>query len=196
MTIAVIGGVGAGKSTVLEVLEQDYGFRIYRTDDLAKTMYHKGSPVFAALAELLGPEVLTEDGEGFQLPRFAEKLYADAALRKKVDGIVHPAVWREAGRLARRCEKEGGRAVVETALPNADFLRTCDEVWFVYTEAEERIRRLQESRGYSREKAESILRAQPADEEYAALSDFMINNSYTKEETLHEIYQHCKRFER
>ncbi len=196
MVIGVIGGVGAGKSTVLERLRAQYGFQIYRTDDMAKSLYHKGSPVFAALTELLGEDILTEDGDGFQLAAFAERLYSEPRLRKKVDGIVHPAVWHAVHQLVRKGKKEGARLVVETALPNAAFLADCDEVWFVYTERETRIRRLMENRGYSREKAEAILAAQPEDDEYAALSDFVIDNSYTEEETGNEIYEHCKRLQR
>ncbi len=196
MVIGVIGGVGAGKSTVLETLREQYGFQIYRTDDMAKSMYHKGSPVFTALTGLLGEEIRTPDGEGFQLEVFAQRLYKEPGLRKKVEQIVHPAVWQEVHRLARKGRKEGARLVVETALPNQTFLADCDEVWFVYTEQEVRIQRLMQSRGYSREKAEAIITAQPGDDEYAALSDFVINNSLTEEETGNEIYEHCKRLQR
>ena len=37
MIIGVIGGVGAGKSSVLDVLTQEYQFTAYRTDDIAKS---------------------------------------------------------------------------------------------------------------------------------------------------------------
>ncbi len=195
MVIGVIGGVGAGKSTVLETLRQNYEFQIYRTDDMAKQLYHKGSPVFAPLTELLGEEILTPDGEGFQLTALAARLYSAPDLRKKLEEIVHPAVWREVHQLAWKAKKEGSRIVVETALPNQAFLADCDEVWFVYTERETRIQRLMQSRGYSRERAESIIAAQLEDDDYAALSNFVINNSFTEEETGNEIYEHCKRLQ-
>lgn len=181
---------------MLETLREQYGFQIYRTDDMAKDLYHKGSPVFAALTELLGEEILTPDGEGFRTEAFAKRLYGEPKLRKKVEQIVHPAVWQEVHRLVQKGKKEGDRLVVETALPNRSFLADCDEVWFVYTEQEVRIQRLMQSRGYSREKAEAIIAAQPGDDEYATLSDFVINNSLTEEETGNEIYEHCKRLQR
>lgn len=196
MVIGVIGGVGAGKSTVLETLRQNYDFQVYRTDDMAKQLYHKGSPVFAPLTELLGEEILTPDGEGLQLAALATRLYNEPTLRKKLENIVHPTVWQDVHHLARKAKKEGSRIVVETALPNQVFLADCDEVWFVYTERETRIQRLMESRGYSRERAESIIAAQLEDDEYAALSDFVINNSFTEEETRNEIYEHCKWLQR
>ncbi len=196
MVIGVIGGVGAGKSTVLETLRQNYDFQVYRTDDMAKQLYRKGSPIFAALTELLGEEILTSDGEGLQLAALATRLYNEPTLRKKLENIVHPAVWQDVHHLARKAKKEEIRIVVETALPNQAFLADCDEVWFVYTERETRIQRLMESRGYSRERAESIIAAQPEDDDYAALSDFVINNSFTEEETRNEIYEHCKWLQR
>ena len=62
MIIGVIGGVGAGKSSVLDVLTQEYQFTAYRTDDIAKSFYVHGHPVFEALKALLGADIERADG--------------------------------------------------------------------------------------------------------------------------------------
>ena len=36
MVLGITGGVGAGKSTVLDILSSKYGYEIIRTDDVAK----------------------------------------------------------------------------------------------------------------------------------------------------------------
>lgn len=191
MIIGVIGGVGAGKSSVLDVLTQKYQFTAYRTDDIAKSFYVHGHPVFEVLKALLGADIEKADG-GVDLPVFASKIYGagKTKLRARVDHIVHPAVWKYVDEEVRTARKRGADIVVETALPTAHFVEICNEVWFVYTEEAVRIARLMETRGYSEEKARAMIHAQIADDDYAAMSDFVIDNSGSREETEEYIRTH------
>lgn len=184
MVIGVIGGVGAGKSSVLDVLTQEYQFATYRTDDIAKSFYVHGHPVFEALKELLGADIERADGS-VDLPAFAAKIYGtgNAKTRAAVDHIVHPAVWKYVDAQVRAARKSGADIVVETALPTAHFVELCDEVWFVYTEEAVRIARLMETRGYSKEKARAMIHAQIPDDDYASMADVVIDNSGSREET-------------
>ena len=195
MLIAVIGGVGSGKSKVLTILERDFSICGLRTDEVAGDLYRRGNPVFHALLRLL-PDIGTASGEGIDKRKLAERIYGDAALRKEVEGIVHPAVWQEVERRMLLSRERGESLAVETALPEEHFLRACTEVWFVYAEREVRISRLRKGRGYSRAYAERIIDSQRSDEEYRSLSDWTLDNSGSEEETRDEIYEHCKRLER
>ena len=169
---------------MLDVLTQEYQFTAYRTDDIAKSFYVHGHPVFEALKELLGADIERADGS-VDLPAFAAKIYGagNAKTRAAVDHIVHPAVWKYVDEQVRAARKSGADIVVETALPTAHFVELCDEVWFVYTEEAVRIARLMETRGYSEEKARAMIHAQIPDDEYAAMADFVIDNSGSREET-------------
>ena len=191
MIIGVIGGVGAGKSSVLDVLTQEYNFTAYRTDDIAKSFYVHGHPVFEALKALLGADIEKPD-RSVDLPVFASKIYGAGKqkLRAQVDSIVHPAVWRYVDERVREARKSGADIVVETALPTAHFAELCDEVWFVYTEEAVRIARLMETRGYSEEKARAMIHAQIEDDEYASMADFVLDNSGSREETEAAIRGH------
>lgn len=193
--IGVIGGVGAGKSTVLAVLEAQFFCRIVRTDDIAKTFYTKGHPVYERLKEMFGEDILS--GDHIDLAAFGKILYraGNENLREQVDQIVHPAVWDFVDAWIREARETGTRIVVETALPNADFIQKCDEVWFVHCDPEVRISRIMKTRGYSREKAVGIIHSQPHDADYAGMADWVIENTGTEEETRNEIYEHCKRLE-
>ena len=188
MIIGVIGGVGAGKSTVLTLLTEEYHFTAYRTDDIAKSFYVHGHPVFEKLKTLLGEEIEKADGSA-DLPVFAAKIYGDGKqkLRAEVDGIVHPAVWTYVDARVREARKQNIKLVLETALPTPHFVSECDEVWFVYTEEGVRIARLMETRGYSEEKARAMIHAQIDDAEYASMADLVLDNSGTREETEAQI---------
>ena len=77
-------------------------------------------------------------------------------------------------------------AVFETA-PEGLF----DEIWYIYASRENRILRLMENRGYSREKCEAIIAGQASEEQYRQLADRIIDNNKGREEIkkqLEEIF--------
>ena len=47
MVIGLMGGVGSGKSTVLDYLEENYGAYIIQSDHVAKEIMTPGYKVFA-----------------------------------------------------------------------------------------------------------------------------------------------------
>ena len=52
----------------------------------------------------------------------------------------------------------------------------CDEVWYVYAPVETRVKRLTDSRGYSREKIDSVLSGQMDEQEFLKKCDKVIKN--------------------
>ena len=70
------------------------------------------------------------------------------------------------------------------------FGRIVDEMWYIYCPEAIRRQRLKESRGYSDEKIDSIMRAQLSEEEFRKGSDFVIDNGGTPEETKKQIREH------
>ncbi len=196
MIVAVIGGIGAGKSTVLEILEKDFSMRILRADEIAKSFYHLGTPVFQKLLDLFGEDILNQSKDGFDSKVFASHMFGNPDIISKVNEIVHPAVWDEIEKEIKRARLLGENMAVETALPSSEFLKSCDECWYIYAEKEVRIKRLMASRGYTEEEAKERISSQREDVEFRHLASFILNNSNSKEETRNEIYQHCKRIQR
>ena len=72
--------------------------------------------------------------------------------------------------------------MVESAIMGREQDDIYDEMWYVYTSEENRIRRLKENRGYSRERSLSIMKNQLSDEEFRELADRVIDNNGTVEE--------------
>ena len=52
MVIGLMGGVGSGKSTVLDYLEENYGAYIIQSDHVAKEIMTPGFKVFDKLQKL------------------------------------------------------------------------------------------------------------------------------------------------
>ena len=80
------------------------------------------------------------------------------------------------------CSSQADLIVVESAIMGREQDDIYDEMWYVYTSEENRIRRLKENRGYSRERSLSIMKNQLSDEEFRELADRVIDNNGTVEE--------------
>ncbi len=196
MILLLIGGIGSGKSAVMSFLTEECHFQGLRTDDLAKSFYRNGNPVFSALRGLMGEDIVAEGGATLRLPLIRERIYRDPGLRAAVEEIVHPAVWEEVERQIRACRSEGRNLAVETALPVKKYADAADACCFVYADRETRLSRLEESRGMGRKDAEAVLSVQPPDSFYRELATFEVDNSRSLKEATDEVYKYCKRFQR
>ena len=147
--IGLTGGVGAGKSTVLSILQEKYGFHVIQADLVARALMEPGKEAYEAVCAFLGPKILLEDGQ-INRSAMAEIIFKDPSKRAKVDSLTHPLVWKAVKKEAEEYNRQS--VVIEAAIPSKEFRDICDEMWYLYTSREERIRRLKESRGYSDEK--------------------------------------------
>lgn len=187
--IGITGGVGAGKSTILEYIKAHYLCRIYLADEVAHVVKEPGQPCYGALVELLGRDVLEEDGH-IHKGRMAEKIFQDENLLEQVNAIVHPAVQEYLLEKIQEARQEGQTELffIEAALLiECGYRDIVDEMWYIYAKEDMRRQRLLESRGYTLEKIEQIMNSQLTEEAFRAGSDFVIDNSGTPEESFRQI---------
>ena len=176
--IGVTGGVGAGKSTVLALLKEEYGAELLMADTIGKERQEPGGACYAPMKELFGEGCLLPDGT-FDRKQIAAQIFADEVRKEKLNAIVHPAVRAEIERRLGILAWEGQPiAVIESAiLYEAGYETMCDEVWVITADPEVRIRRLMESRGYTKEKCVQIMENQPPEEKIRELADHVIENN-------------------
>ena len=60
--IGVTGGVGAGKSTVLEYLEKAYHAEVIQSDQVGHEVMEPGQAAYDEILNVFGSEVRAEDG--------------------------------------------------------------------------------------------------------------------------------------
>ena len=183
--IGITGGVGAGKSTVLNILREEYQARIILTDEVGHDLMLPGGACYSEILQLMGEEVLSPDGT-FDKKKLGQRIFNDREMQKQVNGIVHPVVRQ---RVKEEIENSKNTLiVVESALlmeANLDSL--CDEVWYVYVSTQERVKRLYEQRGYSEVKSYSIIQNQLSHEAFRRQSDRLIDNGSSREYTRRQI---------
>lgn len=186
--LGITGGVGAGKSTILEYLEKKYHAQVIQCDEAARLLQQPGAVCYGPMLELFGWEVLQPDGQ-FDRKKIASRIFGEEALRRKLNQIVHPAVKQYVQEEIGRIRKEGSAslAVIEAALLLEEhYERICDEIWYVYTEAQVRRRRLKESRGYSDEKISRMMQSQLPDRYFREHCQFVVDNSSENVENTYE----------
>ena len=185
--IELTGGVGAGKSRILELLRDRYGAKILKADETARGLQKKGKPGYEKIVNTFGTGILGPDGE-LDREKLASLIFTDEAAREKINEIIHPLVWKQIHESVRTAREEGGALfVVETAIPDQNPDDIYDEVWYVYTLDDIRIRRLMESRGYSEKKALQIMESQYTKEQYQSLADHVIDNQGSLSELENQI---------
>ena len=189
LIIGITGGVGAGKSSVLQYMEEQYRCRVVLADDVGNRVKLPGEICYNRLVELLGRDILDEKGYIDKL-KMAEAIFSDKDLLAQVNSIIHPAV--EEYILSQiQTEKENGNVdffFVEAALLiECGYGRHVDELWYIFASEEVRRSRLKASRSYSDEKISAIMQGQLAEEEFRKNCTVVIDNSGDFSDTKKQI---------
>ena len=183
--IGITGGVGAGKSTVLNILREICNCYIVMADDVAKGLMVKDGALRADAIRLFGKDAYTDNGS-LNTVHIASVMYGDETIKNEWTGLVHPAVKKAILSEIDTCKNEGKYDFffLEAALLLEDnYDQICDEVWYVDVSEEERIKRLAIGRGYSEEKSRSIMKNQLSKEEFLRRTDYVIDNGISEENT-------------
>ena len=187
--IGITGGIGAGKSQVLQYIKKHYNCRIILADDVGNEVKLPGKICYNQLVDLLGDAIL--DKEGFiQKEKMASKIFSNNELLKKVNAIINPAVKEY---ILEEMEKEKHAGKCDFFFLEAALLIECgyasyvDEMWYIYADEEVRRKRLKENRHYSDEKIDSIMKGQLGEEEFRKNCQVIIDNSKELMETAKQI---------
>lgn len=184
MVIGLTGGVGSGKSRVLNILKEEFGACVIQADEVAKRLEEPGQEGYKKIIEALGTGFLDENGS-IDRGKLADLIFKDKEALGTINSIIHPLVWNEIQNEIRTALEP--LVVVEAALLAKNGDDIYDELWYVYTSRDNRIRRLLENRGYSREKSESIMDNQPSDQLFFELSDRVIDNNGTLDDLRRQL---------
>lgn len=185
MHVGLTGGVASGKSVVAAKLAQ-LGAVLIDADALARLVVEPGTPGLAAIRETFGERMLQEDGT-LDRAALGALVFSDEAAREKLNAIVHPLIREESARL--RQAAPSGALVVEDVplLAESGQAPAYDVVIVVQAPREERIRRMVEDRGWTRQDAEARMAAQATDEQRAEIADYLLVNDGSREQLLARV---------
>ena len=186
----ITGGAGTGKSEVIKMLQQNFGGCVIMSDEVARELMQKGNISYQLIVEYFGRDILMDDGE-IDRKKLADHVFNNKEALEKLNSMTHPYVKDEIRKLIAEAEASGECRFV--ALESAILLECgyediCDEFWYVYTKPEIRRQRMKETRKYSDEKVDSVMRNQQPDEVFFEQCSFVIKNNTT----LSDVYAQLK----
>jgi dephospho-CoA kinase len=176
-TVAVIGGIGCGKSSLTELLAAR-GAVVVDADVIAREVVEPGSSALERLVEAFDATILRGDGS-LDRAALAALAFADPASTERMNEILHPAIGVE---LVRQVHEARSRAdVVVVAIPlyrnEHRELLGIDRVICVECPRDVALDRLVSKRGLTREDAELRMAAQATSDERRTMADEVIDNT-------------------
>lgn len=187
LLIGLTGGIGSGKSTVSSLLAQK-GAVIIDADAITRELQQPGEPVFDAIVDRFGKDVLADDGT-LDRARLAGIVFNDDEAKKDLEQIVHPAVGAE---MLERMEAEGATdhvvvydvpLLVEAARRAMDFAG----VIVVDIDPEIAIRRVVEQRGMTETDVRARIANQASRQARLEVADKVIDNSGSRDDLRRQV---------
>ena len=192
----ITGGVGAGKSTVLDFLEEKYQAYVMKADEIGHLVMEPGQSCYEPVIALFGRQIIKND-KTIDRRQVSDVVFSHPELLEKLNQIIHPAV-KQYIREQLAVKKQQGQkiCVVEAALLLEDhYQEFCDTIWYIHTDEEIRIRRLMENRGYTREKSVSIIASQAPETFFRENADYVVVNNGDFAQTRRQIEEGIRKYE-
>jgi dephospho-CoA kinase len=180
LTVGLTGGLGSGKSAVLDELVA-LGAVGIDADVVARDVVLPGTPGFDAVVAAFGPGIVASDG-GLDRGRLAAIVFPDASERVRLEAITHPLIRAET---QARIAAAPPDAIVVVGVPLLAEKRLAgqyDVVVAVQASLAVRLDRLREFRGMSDGDARARIAVQASDEQRAAIAWWVIDNEGTLDE--------------
>ena len=116
---------------------------------------------------------------------------------KVTANLLKAAMVKALAKMEQEKKQQGQKVcVVEAALLLEDhYQEFCDTIWYIHTDEESRIQRLMENRGYTREKAASIIASQAPESFFRENADYVVVNNGNFAQTRQQIEEGIRKYE-
>jgi dephospho-CoA kinase len=174
--VGLTGGIASGKSAAAAAFARR-GVPVIDTDQLAREVVEPGQPALAAVVAEFGADLLGHDGR-LDRRRLRALVFADAARRKRLEAILHPAI---RAKLAARIATVTAPYVV-IAIPllvESGLGDSVERVLVVDCPPALQLARLAARDGETSATGAAILAAQASREQRLAAADDVLDNTGT-----------------
>jgi dephospho-CoA kinase len=187
LTIGLTGNIGAGKSTVAELLVA-HGAYLVDADKVAREVVEPGAAAYQPLIDRFGTGILDAEGR-IDRPTLASVVFASPDDLADLNAIIHPAIGL--AMIEGKDMHQGTDAIVVMDIPLLKELHkemlALDAIVVVDASLEVRLERLTTQRAMSEEDARARMAAQPTREERLEGADFVVDNSGDQDHLVDEV---------
>ena len=186
--IGITGGVGSGKSKVLAYLQEKHQVVICQADQVAWTLQEPGQECYHKIVDFFGKEILGED-QKIDRKKLGSIVFQSEEKLCILNQMMHPAVKTKIKEQMQLEMQKGTKCfAIEAALLLEDhYNEICDEIWYICADEKVKRQRLKESRSYTDEKIDDIMRQQLSDDVFREKCDIVVENSGDFRETCSQI---------
>lgn len=188
ITIAVTGGMGAGKTEITKILEA-LGSVAIHADEVAHQTYEPDGPAYTRLVNAFGSQILSDNG-CVDRQILGTLAFNDVGMRKRLEEIVWGETKRSIANLLGRYRSAGIKvAVIEAAvLFEAGWDDLADTVVTVEAPEAVRTRRVMSRTGMSETEIRKRFAAQHSCEQRIKRADFHITNDGQLDELSNAVH--------
>lgn len=193
--VGLTGGIGSGKSTVLQMLVAR-GAAAVDADAISRNITASGGIAIAAIAQEFGGGVITAEG-ALDRQKMRELAYADTAARKRLEGILHPLIGREHQRQAQAAIDAGSTCIVfdvPLLVESGRWRQQVAQVLVVDCRPDTQVARVMARSALTREAVLQIMAAQATRAQRLAAADVVICNEGAVADLQGEVDQIAHRF--
>ena len=188
--IGLTGGIGAGKSTVTQMLEE-LGAAVIDADKVGHQIYLPDLPAWREIVTTFGQGVLDAD-RTINRQALGKIVFADPEALRTLNRIVHPKMYERMAELIAELRAHGGMQaiVVEAAvLVEANWMSLVDQVWVVVASEAVVVDRLAKQRSLSPDQVRTRIAAQLSNDERLKHAQVVIRNDGSLEEVRAAVHQ-------
>ena len=194
--VGLTGGIGSGKSTVLQVLAQ-LGAAVIDADAISRATTAAGGSAIEAIRLRFGADFITAAG-ALDRERMRELVYAQPQARRDLEAIVHPLVGAETERQTQAALQAGARCIVYDVpllVESGRWRQRVDRVLVVDCSPATQVARVGARDGLSPAQVEAIIAAQaPRGLRLAAADAVVCNDGITLEQLRQQVREVARTF--
>lgn len=167
MKIAIIGGIGSGKSLVIEYI-RELGGRVCDCDEIYREITSQEEYI-KQVGAVFG---VVKDGV-IDKKALADIVFSDKDKLKKLNGLAHPLVFKKVHKIY---EEEKSNLYIEVSAFDLNMKDYFDEIVYVKSAQSKRVERVKSRNNFDEDYILSIMSNQLSEKQMEDVADFVIVN--------------------
>lgn len=172
--VGLTGGIGSGKSLVADLFAQR-GATVVDTDLIAHQLTAANGLAITAIQKVFGRGFLTPDG-AMDRARMRACVFTDAAVRRRLESILHPLILAECQRAARTSAGDYLLFVVPLLVESAQWRSRVERILVIDCDPADQVQRVMRRNDFSAAQVQAIIATQASRTSRLAAADDVIVN--------------------
>lgn len=185
MIVGLTGGIGSGKTSVAKIF-QTFGINIIDTDEIAHELTQKDGEAIPQIKKIFGEEYITDTGY-LDRAKMRELVFTDLSMKKKLEEILHPLIYRDVERLIPTIKSVYGIVVIPLLFATSRFYRLIDRVLVVDCPEELQILRTVQRSKLSQQDVRMVIKTQISRKERLAIANNIISNDRDSDYLVNQV---------